>query len=373
MEKANITIVGAGVVGLAVAAELAGEYRDVFIVEKNPAYGQETSSRNSEVIHAGIYYPADSLKTRTCREGNRLLYDFCLKNHIPHRKIGKLVVAVDKSELKSLESLFQQGRANGVGDLKLLSGQEVEKIEPRVKSAGAIYSPSTGIIDSHGLMQALAGQFKERGGNIACESELVGIEKSRDGFELEIKNKKGETFKFQSRAVINCAGLNSDKVAAMAGLNKKEYKINYSKGDYFRVRQNKAAYIQRLVYPLPGTKCAGLGIHATLDLAGGLRLGPDDAYVQALDYNIDEAKKVIFYQSVKTFLPFVELDDLAADTSGIRPKLQGPGEDFRDFIIQDETENNRPGLINLIGIESPGLTSALAIARMVKGLAEQYF
>lgn len=373
MEKTDITIIGAGVIGLAVGAELSKYYKDIIIVEKNASFGQETSSRNSEVIHCGIYYPEDSLKTKTCIEGRRLLYEFCLKNNIPHKKIGKLVVAINKDEVKGLEDLFAQGLKNGVGDLKLLSKDEIKKIEPHIQAEKAIYSPSTGIIDSHSLMKRLVLDFESRGGTIAYNTELEGIDKVKGGFELSVREGNGTEFNFTSPIVINAAGLNSDKVAAIAGLAKDIYRLKYCKGDYFRLPIGKAKFIQRLIYPLPKKEGAGLGIHATLDLSGGLRLGPDDEYVDRINYEVDSSKHKLFYESAREFLPFIGPDDLTPDTCGIRPKLQGKHEKFRDFIIKDEADNNFPGLINLIGIESPGLTACLSIAILVKDILNRFF
>lgn len=372
MERIDITIVGAGVVGLSIAVQLSQTARDVLVIEKNSTFGQEASSRNSEVIHAGIYYPADSLKTKTCIEGRHLLYQFCLQNDIPHKKIGKLIVAIDKNEVKDLEQLFQQGLENGVEDLKLLSRTEIKNFEPYVEVEAGIFSPSTGILDTHSLMKSLVFQFESRRSQIVYNTELIGIDKVKDGFEITVKDKREGNFRFFSRIFINCAGLNSDKVAKMIGLNREEYRLKYCKGDYFRVCSTKAKFIQRLVYPVPKDDRAGLGIHATLDLAGGLRLGPDDEYVENLDYNVEPKKAKIFSESIAKFLPFIQLDDISPDIAGIRPKLQGPQEDFRDFIIQDETDNGFLGLINLIGIESPGFTSALSIAKMVSGMLKRH-
>lgn len=366
MEKADIIIVGAGVIGLSIARELSKTYTDIFVLERNSSFGQETSSRNSEVIHAGIYYPRDSLKAKTCVEARQLLYEFCSENKIPYKKIGKLIVAINSGETKDLEDLFKQGLRNGVTDLRLLSKNEIKKIEPHIEAKLAIYSPSTGILDSHSFMKNLVWQFESNHGQIAYNTELVGIDKKKDGFEVSVKDRKEEIFKFFARALINCAGLNSDKIAALAGLLRDEYKLKYCKGDYFRVHHHKARFINRLIYPVPKEDRPGLGIHATLDLAGGLRLGPDDEYVKKIDYNVDESKKEIFYESARQFLPFIKLEDLAPDTSGIRPKLQGPQENFRDFIIKDETDNSLSGMINLIGIESPGFTASISIAKMVK-------
>lgn len=371
MEKMGIAIAGAGVVGLAVALELSKKYQDIFVLEKESSFGQGISSRNSEVIHAGIYHPTESLKTKTCVEGRSLIYDFCEKNEIACRKIGKLIVATNEKEVKDLNNLFKQGLENGAGDLKLLSRNEIKKLEPRVEAVAAVYSPLTGIVDSHGLMKNLVAQFKSNNGAIAYNTEVIGIKKAEGGFKVTVKDKKGESFDFFSHIFINAAGLNSDKVASLVGLSKNEYRLKYSKGDYLRVHPNKARLISRLTYPVPGKTDAGLGIHATLDLAGGLRLGPDDAYVEKISYEVDASKIKIFYENIRSFLPFIRLEDLSRDMAGIRPKLQGPGEPFRDFIIKNEINDGLPGFINLIGIESPGLTSSLSIARIVRKLVKE--
>lgn len=368
MEEAAITIVGAGVIGLSVAYELSKSYKDIFVIERNLSIGEEISSRNSEVIHAGIYYPKDSLKAKTCIEGRDLLYEFCRKHNIGHKKIGKLIVAINDHEIKDLEFLFQNGINNGVCDLVIFSKDEIKKIEPNINAKGAIYSPSTGILDTHGFMKTLASEFKDRGGSIVFNTEVTGIEKYNGGFKVFVEDKREENFNFITKTMINCAGLNSHKVAEMVGIKKDEYALKYCKGDYFRVHNNKSHFINRLIYPVPKKKGIGLGIHATLDLSGSLRLGPDDEYVDRIDYNIDESKRKIFYESVKYFLPFIEINDLAPDMSGIRPKLQGPDEEFRDFLIKDESKSGIPGFINLIGIESPGFTACLAIAKLVEEL-----
>ena len=370
METTAITIVGAGAVGLAVAFELSGSHKDIFIIEKNSSFGQDTSSRNSEVIHSGIYYPKDSLKKITCVEGRDLLYAFCQARHIDCKKIGKLIVAINENEVRDLEALFKQGLENGVGDLRWLDKNEIKEMEPHVQAEAALYSPSTGILDSHGLMKKCADGFTGQSGQIAYNTELIGVDKAGDGFELTVKESGGGIFTFSTRILINAAGLHSDKVASLAGLARDEFKLWYCKGDYFRVQPGKSKLISRLVYPVPKKDRAGLGIHATLDLAGSIRLGPDDEYVDRLEYDVDGSKKDGFYESVRQFLPFIEPGDLSPDTSGIRPKLQKPGEAFRDFIIKEESDNGFAGLINLIGIESPGLTSCLSIARMVRQMVE---
>ncbi len=372
MEKVNITIVGAGVVGLAVGYELSKAYSDVLIIEKNLSFGQETSSRNSEVIHAGIYYPKESLKTKACVEGNPLLYEFCRQNNIPHKKIGKLIVAIDSGEVKELETLFRRGLDNGVTGLSFLDEDGIKKIEPHIKAHAAIYSSETGIIDSHSLMKALLSSFKGNNGCIVYDTQVSGIDKAKDGFVVTAGNSRQGVSKFLTRALINCAGLNSDRIAAIAGLSKDEYRLKYCKGSYFRADKSKAGFIRHLAYPVPKKDRAGLGIHATLDLSGSLRLGPDDEYVDKIDYRVDESKKKAFYESTKQYLPFIELGSLYPDTCGIRPKLQGKGEGFRDFIIKEESDNGLPGMINLIGIESPGLTACLSISNITKRIVKEF-
>jgi len=374
MEEIDILIIGAGVIGLSVARELSQEEKSIAVLEKNNSFGQETSSRNSEVIHGGMYYPGDSLKARLCVDGRHLLYDLCRKNNIACRKTGKFIVAVENSEIADLNKLFSQGRINGVEGLEMISSKKLQEMEPNIQSVFALYSPETGIIDSHGLMQYFLGSAQNNGAMIAFDSEVTMIEKTSIGYKVTVRNGK-EITEIKARAVINCAGLDSDTVARMAGIDvtKCNYQLHYCKGQYFRVNASKTKMINHLVYPVPKPKSGGLGIHATLDLAGSLRLGPDEKYFnnRIKDYFVDENKRKEFHLSVKKFLPFIEENDLIADTSGIRPKLQAEGEGFRDFIIKDESDNGLPGFINLIGIESPGLTASLAIAKMVKNMIKE--
>ncbi|MCK4912392.1 MAG: NAD(P)/FAD-dependent oxidoreductase [Candidatus Omnitrophica bacterium] len=367
MDRIKIVVVGAGVIGLAVACELSKKHKDILVIEKNPSFGQETSSRNSEVIHAGIYYPKDSLKANTCLLGKKLLYEYCQKNNIGYRKTGKLIAITNDNEREPLERLLKNGLENGVEDLKIISKEEIKKIEPNIGAQAAISSPSTGIIDSHSLMKSLLSEFKSRDGQVAYNAEVVGIDKISAGFKVSVEDIDG-LLNFSSLIVVNASGLNSDKASEMVGIRKDECRIKYCKGDYFRVHNNKAKLISRLIYPLPKTEA--LGVHATLDLGQGLRLGPDDEYVDKIYYDIDESKKESFYENIKALLPFIKLEDLGSDTSGIRPKLQGPGQDFRDFVIEDESHNGFDGFINLIGIESPGLTASLAIAKEVEKIVK---
>jgi len=370
MEKTEITVIGAGVIGLAVAATLSVKNKDIFLIERHDSFGRETSSRNSEVIHAGIYYPKGSLKGRTCVEGNGLLYEYCLANNIPHKKTGKLIVAVNKGELPDLEALFKKGKENGVPGLELISAEGVKKLEPNISAEAAIWSPSTGIVDTHGLMKDLERKFKSRDGTLTYNTEVTRIEKAAGGYKVTVKDADGEELDFHTRILVNSAGLDSGNVAAMAGLDSEEYAIKPCKGDYSRVSAPKATMISRLVYPVPKKKGAGLGIHATPDLGGGVRLGPDEEYVGRIDYSVDASKAKEFCDSACTFFPALEPGDLSPDTSGIRPKLQGPGGDFRDFVVKEESGKGFPGLIDLIGIESPGLTGCLSIAGIVSGLVD---
>jgi L-2-hydroxyglutarate oxidase LhgO len=368
MDNTKIIIIGAGVVGLAVAFELSGRYGDLIVVEKNDSFGQETSSRNSEVIHAGIYYPKGSLKASLCVEGRKLLYEFCTRYNVPHKKIGKLIVATNEEEAKELYALFMRGRENGVDDLCRLSTEEIREREPNVNAVAALFSPSTGIIDSHALMKTLAFRIESSGGMIAYGNKADSIKRTEDGYIVKLVDKSGEETELFAPIVINAGGLWADKVAAIAGINDDEYKIKFCKGDYFRVNSRKARMVRHLIYPVPTRDHVGLGTHATLDLAGEMRLGPDTSYVDEIDYSVDPSKQKIFYESVKPFLPFIEIEDLMPDTAGMRPKLQGPGEKVRDFIIREESGRGLPGFINLIGIESPGLTACLAIGKKVAGL-----
>lgn len=369
MYKTDILVIGAGVIGLALAEELSGASGSIIVVEKNESFGRETSSRNSEVIHGGIYYQPGSLKATMCVRGRGLLYEFCVKNNVPYKKTGKLIIATEKEEESSIESLFSNACKNGVQGLKIMDRKEMKKVEPDISGVAALFSPETGIVDSHSLMQRLIGKAKDKGVTIAYNSEVVAIEKDKDIYNVKVKD-ANETTTLAARIVINCAGLDADTIAEMAGIDIKEcrYELQYCKGQYFRVNQRKSGYIKRLVYPVPHPKAGGLGIHATPDLGGGLRLGPDHEYLKnrIKDYSVDESRKKEFCASVKKFMPFIEEGDIFTDTAGIRPKLHDYGNEPRDFIIKEETANGFPGLINLIGIESPGLTASLAIAQHVR-------
>jgi len=369
---ADITIIGAGVVGLAVAAQVASRDSQVYVLEKKKTFGQEISSRHSGIIHSGIYYPEGSLKAKLCVSGNRILYQMCQRYSIGYRRLGKLIVATSNEEAGELEELLERGNRNGAQGLKMLSRQEMKELEPNVEGASAILSPSTGVIDSHALMKHFITRATGSGAQIAYLTEVVGVEKVADGYQVTVKDSEGE-FSFITRVLINCAGLDSDGVAELAGIDidNAGYRLHYCKGEYFSVSGGKNRLVNRLILPVPPSKVTGVGIHVTLDLDNRMRLGPSIHYVDSIDYTVSNEHKQLFYDSVKSFLPFIEYDDLEPEMAGIRPKLQGPGEDVRDFVIRDEGDKGFPGLINLIGIESPGLTAAPAIAEYVAGLVRE--
>lgn len=367
---AQITIIGAGVVGLAIAARMSKDFGDVYVTEKHPTFGQETSSRNSEVIHAGIYYPQGSLKSKLCLEGKWLMYDYCREHDIPFKNCGKIIVATTDDEVRIIEGIMKTALGNGVDDLEMIEKDRIAELEPSVFAIKAIYSPSTGIVDSHSLMKSLETDIVINGGQIAYGSEVTGIRRIEEGYEITIRDTENTTFSFTTRIVINSAGLGSDLVSALAGLSDDRLRIRFCKGEYFRLNPPKNRLINRLVYPVPVHNLEGIGIHVTVDMDGGVKLGPDVTYLDSnvFDYKVNPSKQDAFYRSARLFLPFLEYDDLAPEMAGIRPKIQGPGEPVRDFYIKEESDRGMPDFINLIGMESPGLTSCLSIANHVRNL-----
>ncbi|NLY38406.1 MAG: NAD(P)/FAD-dependent oxidoreductase [Firmicutes bacterium] len=372
MQQTDILIIGAGVVGLAIAAELAARKKEaeVVVLERRERFGLEISSRNSEVIHAGIYYPKNSLKARLCVEGNALLYSFCEQWGVPYRRLGKLIVARSDDEIRSLEELLERGRANGIAGLELLDQRAVAALEPHVRARAALHSPSTGVVDSYRLMARLEYLALQRGVMMAYRHEVTGVEPADGGYRVRYSNPDGSADTICCAWLINSAGLDAGRIAAWTGINLEEagYAIYLCKGEYCTVSQSKAALVNRLIYPPPLEELQCLGVHITKTLDGRLRLGPDATYVQQIDYSVSPDLAVRFFQEAKAFLPFLEPGDLEPESAGIRPKLQGPGDPFRDFIVKHETERGLPGLINLLGIESPGLTCCLSLARMVASL-----
>jgi L-2-hydroxyglutarate oxidase LhgO len=369
----EITIIGAGVIGLAIAEQVSGEHKNVFLIEKHLSFGQETSSRNSEVIHAGIYYTRNSLKAKLCVEGKWLLYDYCKKYEVPYRNCGKLIVATSEKEVDVIEGIRQTAIGNGVNDLVMFGKEQIAELEPNIFAVKAIYSPSTGIVDSHSLMKQYETNAINNGCQIVYGSEVTGIEQIQNGYKIDLLDADKEKYSFTTSIIINSAGLTSDKISEMAGIKDDNLKILFCKGEYFRINPPKNKLINRLVYPVPHQNMEGIGIHVTVDMGGGVKLGPDVKYLESnvYDYKLTASKQEAFFISAKKFLPFLEFDDIAPEMTGIRPKIQKPGEPLRDFYIMEETGRGYPGFINLIGMESPGLTSSIAIAKYVDKLIDK--
>lgn len=358
---AECVVVGAGVVGLAVARALARAGREVVILEAGPAIGTGISSRNSEVIHAGLYYPTGSAKARLCVAGRRMLYDYCAGHGVPHRRCGKLVVAVDEAQRPALEALHARARANGVEDLRLLDGAEARALEPELTCVAALHSPVTGIVDSHQLMLSLLGEAEAAGAMLALNSPVRGGRATGEGILLDVGGE--EPARLSCRMLVNAAGLGA--VALAAGLEgfpaARRPAFRMAKGNYFSLAGR--CPFHRLIYPLP--EPGGLGVHLTLDLGGQGRFGPDVEWIEREDYDVDPARADRFADSIRRWWPGLPADALQPAYAGIRPKLHGPGEEAADFVIQGPAEHGVPGLVNLFGIESPGLTACLAIADAV--------
>ncbi len=364
----DIIIIGAGVVGLAVASHYAEQGFRCLVVEKNDSFGMETSSRNSEVIHAGIYYPTDSLKSRLCVEGNKLLYDWCIAKNVPHRNTGKYIIAIDESELDELNHIYDNAIANNVRGIRLVPIEEFNQLEPNIKAAGVLESLSTGIVDSHSLMQSFVDNSEACGADFAFRHTLTQIEPINGGYQAYLRFEDDSVFPISAKYIINSAGLNSDTVAVMSGidLDKEDLRLNYCKGHYFRINSYQQPIANKLIYPVPPKEKTGLGIHLTLDLNGGAKLGPDTKYIDRnnFDYSVDESLRDKFFAAATRYIKNLQIEQLSPDQSGVRPKLQKSGEAFRDFEIC--TSDTMSGVINLIGIESPGLTSCLAIAKYLE-------
>ena len=366
-ESVDAVVIGAGVVGLAVARELAQTGRDVIVLEHNARIGEETSSRNSEVIHAGIYYPTNSVKASLCVRGKELLYNYCDMKGVRYRRCGKLMIALNDRQGERLAAILDQGKINGVDDLELLSSTEIADLEPEIRCDIAAFSPSTGILDTHGFMLALQGDLEAAGGNIAFLSECCGGTIEDDGLQLIVRS-DGEELTIRANVVINAAGLRSTQVAdSFAGLDARYVpRTRYAKGTYF-VLQQKSPFTH-LVYPMPDG--AWLGVHVTLDMAGQARFGPDQEWVDEIDYRLDPHRAETFYEAIRNYWPAIPAGSLAPGYVGVRPKIVGPGEPPGDFMIQGPAQHGIDGLVNLFGIESPGLTSALAIGEEVARLLQ---
>ena len=364
MEKVDTVIIGGGIIGLAVAECLSRRPGDILLLEKESSFGQHSSSRNSEVIHSGIYYVKDSLKAQLCVQGNASLYAFLEVQDIPHKKCGKLVIASDAGQMGQLEALFCRGKENGVEGLDILPAEEVYRMEPLFRAHAALWVPSTGLMDTHLLMKVLESRAKKRGVLMVHDHEVIGIRKEKIGYRVYIA--PGD-FQIRAKTVVNAAGLWSDRVCAMAGIDPDSagYRLHWNRGEYYKTSRYRD--INHLVYPLPDPDGVHLGIHTVSNLSGELSFGPSSRYVKDIDYRMDENLHQFFCESISQYLD-VDYDDIRPDMCGIRPKLQGPGDLERDFVIADEEPNGYPGLINLIGIESPGLTCCLSIAELVDQL-----
>ena len=365
-EQLDCVVIGAGVVGLAVARALALRGREVVVLEAADDIGTETSSRNSEVIHAGIYYPPCSLKAKHCVAGKALLYRYCQERHVAHERLGKLIVAVEPPEVERLEAFDARARANGVDDLRYLTGAEARALEPALRCEAALISPSTGIIDSHGFMLALLGDAEAAGTMVAFESPVERGAVRPDGIALEVGGKEPVTV--DCRAVVNSAGLSAPALArGLEGFDPEQVPRAYlSKGNYFSL--GAACPFRRLIYPMPSE--GGLGVHLTLDLDHRGRFGPDVEWITEMDYDVPAARATLFAESIRRYWPDLPADALQPAYAGIRPKLHGPDEGFADYVIQGPETHGVPGLVNLFGIESPGLTSSLSIAEEVAGMLE---
>jgi L-2-hydroxyglutarate oxidase LhgO len=365
-DQVDCVVVGAGVIGLAIARALARSGREVILLERGDTIGSETSSRNSEVIHAGIYYPAGSWKARLCVAGRERLYDYCQSRGIGHRRIGKLIVAAAASQVGDLAALQAKAAVNGVTDLQWLEAPQARRLEPAVRCVAALLSPSTGIIDSHALMLSLQGEAEDAGAAIAFHSPVVGGWIEDAGFTLDIAGPTPS--RFGCRWLVNAAGLGANALAQrLVGFDWAFVPpLHLAKGNYFML-SGKSPF-NRLIYPLPDA--ASLDVHVTLDLAGRARFGPDVQWIDSIDYDIDARRAQLFYAAIRRYYPDLRDGALAPGYTGIRPKLQPPGGPPEDFVIQGPQTHGIPGLVNLFGIESPGLTSCLAIAdEVVRRLA----
>ena len=363
-------MIGAGVVGLAAARELSERYENVLIIDKEESFGRGISSRNSEVVHSGLYYKQNSLKADLCIKGQKLLYDFCTERSIPHNICGKLIVALGEIGKQKLTDLLTNAERNGVQDGKFLYKEEIAVLEPHVQAEYGLYFPRSGVVDSHQFMQNLERDSKTNGVDTVYKVELKKIEKIKGGYELLALDADSNEIIFTTEILVNSAGLGANNISAMVGIYEPDYVLQFWKGEYFSVGNGKEKFISRLIYPIPEQDNVGLGIHTTTDISGRLKLGPNAFYLAdgKLDYGVDEGRREEFYNAVKDFLPFIDLDDLNPDYSGIRPKLQPNGKGERDFIIVNEAERGYKNFINLIGIESPGLTASMAIAEHISSI-----
>jgi L-2-hydroxyglutarate oxidase LhgO len=371
MEQVDCVVIGAGVVGLAVAREMALQGRETILLEREDSFGTISSARNSEVIHAGIYYPKDSLKAKLCVEGNRLLYEYCRTHQVGTQPYGKLIVA-DDTQIDDLQAIFYKAQNNGVPEIKMISGEEAKTLEPKLKCSAAILSASTGIVDSHGFMLSLLGGFEDAGGMIAYRSPLLSAKPigqgANSGFELDIGGPDG--MKLQTKLLINCAGMSAPAVAQkIEGLSGEQIpKAYFAKGNYFSL-SGKSPFTH-LIYPIP--EPGGLGVHLTLDMGGQAKFGPDVEWLdiqneEQIDYTVNPKRGESFYEAVRRYWPDLKDNSLQPDYSGVRAKIVPPNSPAGDFCFNGPQDHGLHGLYNLYGFESPGLTSSIAIARHLEG------
>jgi L-2-hydroxyglutarate oxidase LhgO len=363
-EQVDCVVIGAGVVGLATARALALAGREVLVLEAERTIGTGISSRNSEVIHAGIYYPTGTLKARLCVAGRKLLYDYIEQKQVEHRRLGKLILATSAEEVPTLRKYEAQALANGVDDLRWPSAAEIRELEPSVHSIAGLLSPSSGIVDSHGLMLAYQADLEASGGMVAFDSRVMGGELLGDAVRLEMEGDPQLTL--LARTVVNCAGLGAQAISAtLRGVAPEAIpKLSLAKGHYFSLTGRSP--FRRLVYPLANS--AGLGTHVTLDLSGNARFGPDVQWLDAVDYSFDEARKDEFLQAIRLYYPDIDANRLQPAYTGVRPKLSGPGQPAADFSILGPAAHSQQPYVALYGIESPGLTASMAIGAHVLGL-----
>ena len=366
MDHVDAVVIGAGVVGLAIGRVLAQSGRETLVLERESQIGAGISSRNSEVIHAGLYYPAGSLKARLCVEGRRMLYAHCESHGVAHSRCGKLVVATDASQIEGLRALAAKAAGNGVNDLQWLTREQALAIEPALHCEAALLSPSSGIVDSHGLMLSLQADLENASGAVALQSTVTALRRDGESWVLEVQA-EGAVMELSADKVVNAAGLWAPGLAQRTAGLQAPPQARYSKGSYFSLTGR--APFSRLIYPMP--QDAWLGVHLTLDLAGQARFGPDAQWLAdiedptQIDYRVDPARAQAFYAEIRRYWPDLPDDALQPAYSGVRPKIHGPDEDAPDFRIDGPSQHGLPGLVNLLGIESPGLTSCLAIAEEV--------
>ena len=357
MDEVEVVVVGAGVIGLAVARAYARAGREVLVLERHDNIGTEISSRNSEVIHSGIYYPRNSLKARMCVLGKALLYDYCNTYSVAHKRCGKLILATSREQFDVLRSYQVRADENGAGKLRWMDAQEIAEREPEVFCLAGVFSESTGIIDTHAFMTSLSGDIEAHGGTIALNTTLTAWRSLADGIQVDCG-----VFSLKARVLINACGLSAPTVANMCR-NTPNMKSHYAKGHYYTLT-GKSPF-NSLVYPV--AESGGLGVHVTLDMAGQVRFGPDVCWIESEDYSFDDLNRDAFVKAIRAYYPNLDLEKLQPGYTGIRPKLAAQGVE-RDFLIEGESEHGIPGLVNLAGIESPGLTSSLAIAQHVQAI-----